>query len=62
MLNSLELLKEIKIWFGKLTRGELFHQDNVPAQKSTVAMVALQECGFELVQHVPYLPNLATSD
>lgn len=49
MLNSLELLKKIKIWFGKLRRGELFHQDNAPAQKSTVAMVAPQECGFELV-------------
>ena len=36
----------------------MFHQDNTPAQKSVVAMAA----GFELVDHLPYSPDLAPSD
>ena len=34
---------------GKLTNGVLFHQDNAPAHKSVVAMAAVHDCGFELV-------------
>jgi histone-lysine N-methyltransferase SETMAR len=47
---------------GRLTRGVLFHQDNAPAHKSTVAMAAINECGFELLEHPPYSPDLAPSD
>ena len=47
---------------GKLARGVLFHQDNAPAHKSTVAMAAINECGFELLEHPPYSPDLAPSD
>lgn len=55
-----QLWKKIKkIWHGKLTRGEYFHQDKAPPYKSTVA--AIQECRFELLQHSPYSPDLALS-
>ena len=42
--------------------GVLFHQDNAPAHKSVVAMAAVRDCGFELVDHPPYSPDLAPSD
>uniref|UniRef100_A0A3Q0RMV0 Tc1-like transposase DDE domain-containing protein n=1 Tax=Amphilophus citrinellus TaxID=61819 RepID=A0A3Q0RMV0_AMPCI len=47
---------------GKLTKGVLFHQDNAPPHKSMVAMAAVRNCSFELVDHPPYSPNLAPSD
>lgn len=47
---------------GKLSRGVLFHQDNAPSHKSAVAMAAIHYCGFELLQHPPYSPDLAPSD
>ena len=31
-------------------KGVLFHQDNAPAHKSVVAMTAVLDCGFELVE------------
>ena len=34
-------------------KGVLFLQDNAPAHKSVVAMAAVHECGFELVDHAP---------
>ena len=43
-------------------KGVLFHQDNAPAHKSAVAMAAVCDCGFELVDHPPYFPDLAQSD
>lgn len=47
---------------GKLRAGVLFHQDNAPAHKAAVAMAAIQESGFELLEHPPYSPDLAPSD
>ena len=47
---------------GKLTKGVLLHQDNAPAHKSLVAMSAVHDCGFELIDHPPYSPDLAPSD
>ena len=47
---------------GKLTREVLFHQDSEPAHMSTVAMAAIQKCGFQLVEDPPYSPDLAPSD
>ena len=44
---------------GKLTKGVLLHQDNAPAHKSLVAMSAVHDCGFELIDHPPYSPDLA---
>uniref|UniRef100_A0A3Q0S4N0 Uncharacterized protein n=1 Tax=Amphilophus citrinellus TaxID=61819 RepID=A0A3Q0S4N0_AMPCI len=43
-------------------RKVLFHQDNAPAHKSVLAMDAVCDCGFELVDHPPYSPDLAPSD
>ena len=43
-------------------KGILFHQDNAPAHKSVVAMAAVCNCGFELVNHPTYSPDLAPSD
>uniref|UniRef100_A0A3Q0QTS4 Histone-lysine N-methyltransferase SETMAR n=1 Tax=Amphilophus citrinellus TaxID=61819 RepID=A0A3Q0QTS4_AMPCI len=45
----------------KLKKGVLFHQNNAPAHKSMVAMAAVCNCGFELVDHPPYFPDLAPS-
>ena len=46
---------------GKLSKGVLFHQDNAPAHKPVVAMAVVRDCGFELVDHPPYSPDLAPS-
>ena len=55
-----QLRKEIKAKRpGKLTKGVLFHQDNAPAHKSVIAMAALHDCGFKLLDHPPYSPDLA---
>ena len=43
-------------------KGVLFHQDNAPAHKSVVAMAAVRDSGFELVDHPLYSPDLAPSD
>ena len=45
---------------GKLTRGVLFLKDNVPTQTSQVAMTAATECGFEVLTHTPYSPDLTS--
>jgi len=45
---------------GKLRRGVLLLHDNAPARTSAVATAA--ECGYELLPHPPYSPDLAPSD
>uniref|UniRef100_A0A3Q1F9Z3 Tc1-like transposase DDE domain-containing protein n=1 Tax=Acanthochromis polyacanthus TaxID=80966 RepID=A0A3Q1F9Z3_9TELE len=47
---------------GMLRRGVLFHQDDAPVHKSVVSMATIHKCGFELMQHPPYSPDLARSD
>ena len=47
---------------GKLTRSVLLLQDNAPAHTSQVAMTAATECGFEVLPHPPYSPDMAPSD
>ena len=37
-------------------------QDNAPAHTSQVAMTAATECGFEVLPHPPYSPDMAPSD
>ncbi|KFD58243.1 hypothetical protein M514_01006 [Trichuris suis] len=44
---------------GKLSRGILLLYDNAPVQKSSAALAAVHECGFELLSHPPYSPDLA---
>lgn len=47
---------------GKLRKGVLFHQDNAPAHKSLIAMAAIRDAGFDIIDHPPYSPDLAPSD
>lgn len=44
------------------TQKLLFHQNNAPSQKSTVAIAKLNELGFELVPVSLYFPDLASCD
>ena len=46
---------------GKLTHGVLLLQNNAPAHISQVAMTAATECGFEVLPHPPYSPDMAPS-
>ena len=36
--------------------------DNAPAHMSQVALTAATECGFEVLPHLPYSPDMAPSD
>ena len=45
-----------------MTSGVLLLQDNAPAHTSQVAMTAATECGFEILPHPPYSPDMAPSD
>jgi len=45
-----------------LSNGVLLLQDNAPVHKLHVAMAAAYECGFKLLRHPPYSPDLAPSD
>ena len=47
---------------GKLTQGVLLLHDNAPAHTSQIAMAAATDCGFEILPHPPYSPDLAPSD
>jgi len=47
---------------GRLQRGVLLLHDNAPAHTSAVATSAVAECGYELLLHPPYSPDLAVSD
>ena len=44
---------------GKIRRGILVHQDSASVHTSQAAMDAMKECGYELVPHPPYSPDLA---
>ena len=47
---------------GKLPKGVLILQDNAPSHNSHVALEAIRDCKFKLVDHPPYSPDLASSD
>ena len=47
---------------GKLTRSVLLLQDNAHAHTSQVAMTAANKCGFEILPHPPYSPDMAPPD
>jgi len=40
----------------------IFHQDNAPAHKSVLAMGNLRDLHHDLLEHLPYSPDLAPSD
>lgn len=46
----------------KMSKGVLLQHDNAPAHKSAIAQHAIRDCGYELIQHPPYSPDLAPSD
>ncbi|XP_045458103.1 histone-lysine N-methyltransferase SETMAR-like [Melitaea cinxia] len=47
---------------GKLTKGVLLLHDNASVHKSRVALAALLKVGFDILNHPPYSPDLASSD
>ena len=47
---------------GKLRAGVLLLQDNAPVHTAQVAVAEAERCGFELLPHAPYSPDLAPSD
>lgn len=47
---------------GKLSKGVIMLQDNAPPHRAHVATSAMEQCGFELLPHAPYSPDLAPSD
>ena len=53
-----QLQEEIKKnWHGSLALDLLFHQENVPPHKSAVALTAIQDFGFKLIEYPPYWPD-----
>lgn len=47
---------------GKLARGVLLLHDNARVHTCGVSLAAIKECGFEIIPHPPYSPDLAPSD
>ena len=45
-----------------MTRGVRLLQDNAPAHTSQVIVTAATECGFKILPHSPYSPDMAHSD
>ena len=62
--NELRELREAlkSKWRGKLRCGVLLLRDNAPAHTAGVATSVAAECGYELLPHPPYSPDLAPSD
>ena len=47
---------------GKLQKGILLLHDNAPAHRSTMAVHTSMQCGFKILPHPQYSPDLAPSD
>lgn len=47
---------------GLLSKKVLFHQDNARVHTSVESMAQIRDCGFELLPHPAYSPDLAPSD
>jgi len=45
-----------------LRHSVLLHHDNAPAHTPAVAVAAIRECGFRLLNHPPYSPDLAPTN
>lgn len=58
--NLREQIKEKRR--GMLTKGVLFLHDNARVHTCGLSMATINDCGFELIQHAPYSPDLAPSD
>ena len=46
----------------ELSAGVLFLHDNAPVHMSAKSQAAIQQCGFQQLNHPPYSPDLAPSD
>jgi len=51
-----------KILLQKKEKKIVFHQDNAPTYKSVLAMGKLRDLHYELLEHPPCSPDLASSD
>jgi histone-lysine N-methyltransferase SETMAR len=47
---------------GKLSAGVLLLHDNAPVHMSAKSQAAIQQCGFQQLNHQPYSPDLSPSD
>ncbi|XP_076029793.1 histone-lysine N-methyltransferase SETMAR-like [Oratosquilla oratoria] len=47
---------------GKISKGVLLLQDNTPVHNSHVARSEARACGYEILLHPSYSPDLAPSD
>lgn len=47
---------------GMLTKGVRLLQDNAPVHNSRVALTQARSCGYDVLPHPPYSPDLAPSD
>ena len=47
---------------GKLSAGMLLLHDNAPVHMSAKYQAAIQQCGFQHLNHPPYSPDLAPSN
>ena len=61
------LLRQLRIKIkskrrGKLSKGVLLLQDNAPVHNAHVATTTARDCGYEILPHPPYSPDLAPSD
>jgi len=45
-----------------LTKGVRLLADNAPAHSSQAAVMEARQCGYEILPHPPYSPDLAPSD
>ena len=64
MIDYLEQGRTINgaYYAGELRRLRQEAQDNALAHTSQVAMTAATECGFKILPHSPYSPDMAPSD
>ena len=46
----------------ELSAGVLLLHDNAPVHMSAKSLAAIQQCGFQQLNHPPYSPDLARSD
>ena len=56
---KLEYMKIKKNRRGKLTGGLLFPQDNARVYSEQLSVPTATNCGFELLPHPPYSPDVA---
>lgn len=47
---------------GEASKRVPFHQDKASSQMSTMLMAAIWDCGFELLQHLPFSSDSVLSD